>query len=185
MSQAAPHEAQQKVIDGEKRFNVVCCGRRWGKTQLGMDRLVDAALKTGKPTAWFAPIYKDTLEVWREFEERLYPIIVDANKQERRLRLVSGAIEFWSLDDPDAGRGRKYAEIVIDEAAKVPELDRAWTLSIRPMLADYQGGAWFLSTPKGTANYFHTPIPVRKGPTEVRLGKLANADQHQPVHHAE
>jgi hypothetical protein len=32
-----PHLAQQQVIDGSKRFNVVCCGRRWGKTELGME----------------------------------------------------------------------------------------------------------------------------------------------------
>jgi hypothetical protein len=27
-----PHGGQQQVIDGAKRFNVLCCGRRWGKT---------------------------------------------------------------------------------------------------------------------------------------------------------
>jgi hypothetical protein len=27
-----PHPAQEKVIREAKRFNVVCCGRRWGKT---------------------------------------------------------------------------------------------------------------------------------------------------------
>jgi len=30
-----PHAGQQQVIDGSKRFNVLCCGRRWGKTELG------------------------------------------------------------------------------------------------------------------------------------------------------
>ena len=34
-------------------FNV-CCGRRWGKTVLGMDRLIHPALQD-KPVAWFAP----------------------------------------------------------------------------------------------------------------------------------
>jgi hypothetical protein len=50
----ALHPAQSLVIQQAKRFNVVCCGRRWGKTVLGMDRLIHPALQ-GKPVAWFAP----------------------------------------------------------------------------------------------------------------------------------
>lgn len=61
----------------------------------------------------------------------------------------------WSLDSPDAGRGRAYACIVVDEAALITDLEQAWQESLRPMLTDYQGSAWFLSTPKGIANYFH------------------------------
>ena len=30
-----PHIAQYRIIDQAKRFQVVCCGRRWGKTTLG------------------------------------------------------------------------------------------------------------------------------------------------------
>jgi hypothetical protein len=36
------------------------------------------------------------------------------------------------------------------------DLEHAWQESIRPMLTDYRGDCWFLSTPKGVANYFHT-----------------------------
>jgi hypothetical protein len=25
------HDGQRRVIDERKRFNVICCGRRWGK----------------------------------------------------------------------------------------------------------------------------------------------------------
>jgi Terminase RNaseH-like domain len=53
----------------------------------------------------------------------------------------------------DSGRGRKYAVVVVDEAAMIPELEEAWQQSIRPTLTDLQGSAWFLSTPKGM-NYF-------------------------------
>jgi hypothetical protein len=45
---------------------------------------------------------------------------------------------------------------VLDEAALIPNLENAWQESIRPQLTDFQGSAWFLSTPKGVANYFHT-----------------------------
>jgi hypothetical protein len=151
-----PHVAQQHVIDEASRFNVLCCGRRFGKTQLGEDRLIQAAL-IGKPVAWFAPTYKLAAPVFRELQSRLQPVTVEANQQERRMELRGGgSIEVWSLDSPDAGRGRSYARVVIDEAAIIPDLEQAWNEGVRPMLTDHAGDAWFMSTPRGVANYFHT-----------------------------
>lgn len=151
-----PHPAQQKIIAEAKRFNVVCCGRRWGKTTLGQDRLVHPALR-GKPVAWFSPTYRSLSDAWRALASTLHAITVRKSDSEHRLELRGGGvIEAWSLDNSDAGRGRAYAAVVIDEAALVANLDRAWQESIRPMLTDYRGDAWFLSTPKGTANFFHT-----------------------------
>ena len=148
-----PHPAQLKVIEQTKRFNVVCCGRRWGKTVLGIDRLIHPALQ-GKPVAWFAPNYRLLSDVWRELQVILQPVIAKLNQQERRLELHGGGvIEMWSLDGPDAGRGRSYAVVVVDECALVQNLEQAWQETIRPMLTDLQGDAWFLSTPKGMS-YF-------------------------------
>lgn len=150
-----PHVRQQEVIDAAKRFNVVDCGRRWGKTELGMDRITHPAI-AGKPCGWFAPSYKQLAPVWRDMQERLRVVTAGKSEQEHRLSLIGGgAVEMWSLDSPDAGRGRAYARVVIDEAALVQDLRQAWERSVRPMLTDYRGDAWFLSTPKGIANYFH------------------------------
>jgi hypothetical protein len=149
------HPAQQRILSEARRFNVVCAGRRFGKGTLAEDRLIHAALQ-GKPVAWFAPSYKLLSPVWREVQSRLRPLVADSSEQEKRLQLKgSGSIEMWSLDSPDAARGRGYALIVVDEAALVANLMRVWTETLRPMLADHQGGAWFLSTPKGVANDFH------------------------------
>src|ERR1035441_4883440 len=151
-----PHPAQAKIIRESKRFNVVCCGRRFGKTLLGQDRLIHPALK-GKPVAWFSPTYRQLSDAWRGLQSTLQPITARKNESEHRLELRGGGVvEAWSLDNPDSGRGRAYAAVVIDEAALVADLERAWQESIRPMLTDYRGDAWFLSTPKGTSNYFHT-----------------------------
>src|ERR1039457_5019494 len=148
----APHPAQARVIQKSKRFNIVCCGRRWGKTILGMDRLIEPALR-GKPVAWFAPNYRLLSDVWRQLQVTLGPAIAKLNQEERRLELRGGGVvEMWSLDSPDAGRGRAYATVVIDEAAMVSNLDEAWQ-SIRPMLTDLRGDAWFLSTPKGMNSF--------------------------------
>jgi hypothetical protein len=45
--------------------------------------------------------------------------------------------------------------VIIDEAAKAPNLGVQWRQAIRPTLADLQGDAWMMSTPRGY-NDFHT-----------------------------
>jgi phage terminase large subunit-like protein len=150
-----PHPAQEQVIDEAARFNVVVCGRRFGKTTLGQNRLIMPALD-GKPVAWCAPTYRMMVETWESLQHVLANVIAQRNEQEHRLTLVSdGTIDLWSLEDPDTIRGRAYALIVVDEAAQVRELERAWEHVLRPTLTDYQGHAWFLSTPK-SLNYFYT-----------------------------
>jgi hypothetical protein len=160
-----PHDGQQQVIDEAKRFNVLQCGRRFGKTTLGLDRLIEPAL-SGEPSAWFAPTYKLLSEVWREVKAVLAPLNPHVSEQERRIDLLTGGIlDFWSLDQPDAGRGRKYKRVVIDEAGLVRNLEAAWNEAIRPTLADLKGDAWFLGTPKGR-NYFHRLFARGQSPDE-------------------
>jgi hypothetical protein len=60
----------------------------------------------------------------------------------------------WSMEDPDSGRGRKYARVIIDEAEKARHLEQAWQATIRATLADYKGDCWFLSTPRFGSTYF-------------------------------
>ncbi len=148
-----PHAAQKIVRQGARRFNVVCMGRRWGKTVLGLIVVVLIALQ-GKPAAWFSPTYKMLADVWREAKRLTKPIARHVSEQEKRIELITGGvIDFWSLDNPDAARGRKYAGVVIDEAAMVGWLGEAWQAVIRATLTDYAGVAWFFSTPKGR-NFF-------------------------------
>jgi hypothetical protein len=49
----------------------------------------------------------------------------------------------------------------------IPNLEGAWQESIRPQLTDFQGGAWFLSTPKGIANYFHVLFQRGQDPAQA------------------
>lgn len=96
------------------------------------------------------------MEVWRHMVAICYPIIAAKNEQEKRIELLGGGvIDFWSLEEPDTIRGRKYKRAVLDEAAVVSRLKYAWAEVIRPMLTDLRGDAWFLSTPKGKNNYFY------------------------------
>lgn len=147
-------EWQQKVVNEAGRFNVVCVGRRAGKTSLGIARIADPAVRRF-PVAWFAPSYKFMTEVWREVEFYFAPIIVNKNKQERRMEFnTGGVLDFWSLDSPIAGRGRKYKRVIVDEAAFIPDLAYIWHAVIRNTLADYRGDAWIMSTPKGRNGFW-------------------------------
>lgn len=157
-----PHQGQAGVLANAKRFNVLDCGRRFGKTLLGITLGSRTALD-GAPVGWFAPTYKDSAEAWRDLKRTLAAVTRDKSEQEKRLELVTGGvIEVWTLMDPDSGRGRKYKRIVVDEAAKITKLEEAWTETLRPTLADYRGDAWFLSTPKGR-NYFWTLFNMAAG----------------------
>jgi hypothetical protein len=148
------HPGQRQVISERRRFNVVDCGRRFGKTMLGIE-CGKQTLRQGLPAAWFAPTYKIMLDVWSEFRLSMRNGLLRANKTEMRMEFANGAtLEMWTLDNPDAGRGRKYARIIVDEAALVRNLMDAWTASIRPTLTDYRGEAWFLSTPKGRNGFW-------------------------------
>lgn len=148
-----PHEAQRLVLAGQRRYNVLACGRRWGKSHLLLDRLADTVLR-GRAYAHFAPNYKLLGDFWRAALRLLKPIISGSNRTDRRIEFVTGGVaEMWTLEDEDAGRSRKYHEVGIDEAGLVPDLGAIWTAAIRPTLIDERGGAWFAGTPKGR-NYF-------------------------------
>lgn len=154
------HPMQKRMLAESRRYNVGVCGRRFGKTFLAADVLINGPRKKGAihgyPVALYAPTHQTMLESWRKLVQILKPVTERKSEQDKRIELVSGGVlEMWSLDNPDAGRGRKYATVVIDEAAMIKRLEEAWTQNIQPLLLDYQGEAWIISTPKGD-NYFKT-----------------------------
>lgn len=141
------------MFAGAKRFNVVQCGRRWGKSTFGEVLIAQPAL-AGLPVAWFAPTYKYLLPAWRDIDKMLAPVIRRRDTMERRLELTTGgSVDFWTMDSPDPGRGRKYARVVIDEAGIVRDLLPTWNSAIRPTTTDLRGDAWFLGTPKGRREF--------------------------------
>jgi hypothetical protein len=148
------HPGQIRVAEHPARFRVVMCGRRYGKSALGIRLACDAALK-GQPVGWFAPSYKLALEAWRELAQRLQPIVSRQSEQDKRMELATGGvIEVWTLDSQDPARGRKYALAVIDEAGIAKDLLDVWQAAIRPTLVDLGGRALFLGTPKGRRHGF-------------------------------
>lgn len=154
------HDAQRQVLAEKRRWNVLCCGRRWGKTTLAGELLLgpddDYGALQGYPVAYFAPTYKMLAEVWRTMTYICQPIERKRYEQEKRIELINGGvIDFWSLESFDSIRGRKYRRAILDESAITPYLKEAWTRVVRPTLTDLKGDCWFLSTPKGKLQYFY------------------------------
>lgn len=153
------------------RFKVFCAGRRAGKTWLGSDMLITGSgalggAVDGLPVAWFSPTYKMLAQIWRDVVAWAAPVTRNVSVSEKRVELVTGGtIDMWSLENPDAARGRKYAGVFIDEAAMVPGLEEAWQAVIRPTLTDYAGWAAFGSTPRGM-NFFKTLYDLGRDPGE-------------------
>ena len=149
------HEGQKKVIDDSRRFNVLKIGRRFGKTTMAVNYLIPKTALDGLPVAYFTPTYNDLADVWMEVKTRLAPVILRKDEQIKQIRLITGGvIDFWSMDNPDSGRGRKYARCIVDEAEKSKKFKEAWQNTILPTLMDYKGDAWILSTPKFGQTYF-------------------------------
>jgi hypothetical protein len=149
------HPAQQQIVSEARRFNVLACGRRFGKSLLGVDRLVKPVLE-GYPTGWFSPTYKMLLIQWRAIQEVLAPVIVSRSNSEFRLECKGkGSVTMFSLDGDvsDTVRGRAFKNIVVDEAALVRDLRKVWQNTLRPTLADHRGDCWFLSTPRGMNDF--------------------------------
>lgn len=143
-------QAKLRWMMSQCRFVVGRCGRRWGKNVVGESTAADDAAK-GLLVGWFAPENRRAAESFNVISETLNPVKTSASKTEHVIRTITGGrVDFWSLEDENAGRGRKYHRIIIDEAAFTkPKAIDIWTKSIRPTLVDYAGRALVMSNTAG------------------------------------
>src|ERR1700691_6069199 len=113
------HSGQAAALKGLQpyRFMALRCGRRFGKTDLGKI-WISQALVQGWECAWLAPQHRTWSEVYSELATDLRPILDRTSKHSGVMRMrPGGRLDFWTLENPIAGRGRRYHCVVIDEAA--------------------------------------------------------------------
>lgn len=106
----------------------------------------------GGAVAWVAPTYKNSRPLWRFVERYTSGTDVDVSRSERVATFPSGGwLGVYSADNADGILGEAFDIVIVDEAARVKE--PVWTDVIQPTLADRDGHALLISTPRGR-NWF-------------------------------
>lgn len=172
--------AQLAIENGARRFTMMTCGRRFGKDIL-MERRAIKRIATRQAQGWFAPSYRMMIQNYKDIYNRLAPIVIRHSDSDHILEMQGGAsIDFWSLENYNAARGRKYQHVTINEAASTPYLLDAWNYVIRPTLADYKGGADFGTTPKGLNGYYTLWSQAADDPEWARFHYTTYDNPHIP-----
>ena len=171
--------AQFKRFHARKqRWAVLVCHRRAGKTVATLNDLLRGAVEDGTLEGRYAFVFpqrnqaKDT--AWRYLRRYAEPLLAKPpNESELRVDLVNGAmIRLYGADNPDALRGPYLDGVVLDEFADMkPEV---WYEVVRPMLADRQGWATFIGTPRGKNEFWRLYNEAKKNPDWFHMMLKAN-----------
>lgn len=154
-----PHREQHRFWTCEKRFEVVCAGRRSGKTDLAKGKLARRALPyhaTHDGNFFFAgPTHAQAKKIYWDDVKRMFPrrFVRKVNETDLAVTLVTGVtVNVVGLDRPQRIEGVPggIQGIVLDEVDEMK--DGAWESSIRPALSTPgrpPGWAIFIGRPKG------------------------------------
>ena len=147
-----------KFHNRSHRWAVMVMHRRAGKTVACIADLVLSALITRKQDARFAyvaPQYNQAKDIAWLYVKRLTSDIPSVSYHEAELRanLPNGSqIRLFGADNPDRLRGMYLDGVILDEHGDMKP--RVWGEVIRPMLADRNGWAAFIGTPKGHNDFY-------------------------------
>lgn len=155
-----PRPWQDECISKQTRFTVLALHRRAGKTTLALAELVLYALQQPGIYGYICPqLNQAERNAWKPLKEMLSQLgtarvsqknraTVTVYESRKMVEFINGSqIILLGADDPDNLRGLKFAGCVLDEVAQMPR--EAWTEVVMPALADSNGWALFIGTPKG------------------------------------
>jgi len=154
----SPRPLQQAIHDELKRWSVVVCHRRFGKTVFAINHLLRDCLTSKKERpryAYLAPTYKQAKTIaWDYLQHYSRPIPgIQINQSELRIDYPNGGrIQLFGCDTPDALRGIYLDGCILDEYAQMPS--SLFGEVLRPALSDRQGWALFIGTPKGKNAFY-------------------------------
>lgn len=157
-----PHPGQREILSDPSRFVVAFCGRRFGKTDLGIDQILHGTKE--RPGAVRVP---DALFFWIGLSwraasmKRAWRLLKRAcrgwceiREAEKEIHLPNGA-QIWmrTAENPEAISGEGVRGAVFDEFSMAAEA--LWTEHLRPTLADQAGWCLFIGVPKGQIGRAH------------------------------
>lgn len=148
--------ALEHLHNRPERWKVLVIHRRGGKTTAALNHLQRDALKTQNSRwAFIAPTYKQAkLIAWDIIKTAARPIPgVEFNEVELTVKYPNGSkLSLYGADNPDSLRGLGLWGVVFDEYSQQPS--NIFTEVIRPALADHQGYAIWIGTPKGRNEFY-------------------------------
>lgn len=155
-----------QVLRSARRFRVLVAGRRWGKTTLALWELtLDAASGPDRCGYYVAPTERQAKEIaWQTLKKIVHPAMRRSlSESELSIELINGSfIQLHGANHPDSLRGVGLDFVVLDEYGNLrPE---TWTEIVRPMLADRQGRALVLGTPKGRNHFYDLYVEAQSSP---------------------
>lgn len=157
------HPGQRPIYDSPARFKVVAAGRRWGKTELSLLKLLTGgrdgrgALTEPGLYRYVAPTQKLARRtLWRRKLKRAIDptwLAKPLNETNLEATFVNGSIvEVMGAEEVGGLRGDGVTGVVLDEYAEMrPD---AWSEEVRPSLGDTRGWALFIGTPQ-SHNHFY------------------------------
>jgi hypothetical protein len=159
----SPRKFQALLHQKLKRFNVLVCHRRFGKTVLCVNHAIDRGLRCPRrcpQIAYIAPTYGQAKRVaWDMFKHYTSKLPnVTINEAELRIEIQRPdkgdfvRLILLGAENPGSLKGIYLDGVILDEYAEcTPSI---WDETIRPALSDRLGWAIFIGTPKGNNHFY-------------------------------
>lgn len=153
-----PRRLQVELRANLRRFNVIVCHRRFGKTVFSVNHQIDRLVRNTLPApraAYIAPTYGQAKRISWDYYKQYTHLIPGAIPHEQDLRIDythnKGRQMLLSGENYASIKGIYLDDVVLDEYG---EMDPSvWSEAVRPTLNDRRGCAIFIGTPKGRNNF--------------------------------
>lgn len=174
-------DGQAAIYNSTKRFRVCAAGRRFGKSHIAavllaqhamMQRSLDGRYElTPEHGVYYVAPTQDMGRriMWPKLRmllgyERSGGLIRNENVNDGWIELVSGRrIYIKGADNPDSLRGIGLSFVVLDEYADMKP--NVWDEILSDALADVEGQAFFIGTPKGKNHFYKLFMGALHKPT--------------------
>jgi phage terminase large subunit len=152
----APRPQFEPYHNRTERFSKIVAHRRFGKTVGCINDKIKQAITNPRQFppprySYIAPTFTQAKDVAWSYVKHYCQAIPGVKTSESELFVEfphNGArFKLYGADNYDRMRGTYNDDVTVDEPAQIDP--RAWPEVIRPTLADFNGGATFIGTPKG------------------------------------
>lgn len=159
----------------KQRWAALVAHRRCGKTVATINDMIRRAVTNTQPRgryAYVAPYLGQGKEVaWEYLQHYTRDLVRAVNVAELRVTLLNGSsIRIHGADNPDRLRGSYLDGCILDEYADMRP--SVWDEVVRPMLADREGWATFIGTPKGKNDFWKIVTRAEQNQGEWFVARL-------------